>query len=112
MNKHFFLPVLLIFLLTGISQAAPNESGIAKKNKKEIFKKASSLQTPFIENKGQIENQTVRYYAKTMGGTVFVEDNGVLTYSLPATGKRGVVIKEIFTEKKLKLQDQNLRLPE
>jgi hypothetical protein len=71
-EKCFLFPVLLTFLLVGTSQAAAKESVIAKENTKEILTKASPLQIPFIENKGQIKNQKVKYYAKTMGGTVFL----------------------------------------
>ena len=58
---------------------------------------------PFIENMGQVKNKDVSFYAKIFGGTVFVEKNGVLTYKLPAKDKKVVVIKEIFTEKRIKI---------
>ncbi|MBW1854612.1 MAG: hypothetical protein JRJ00_08025 [Deltaproteobacteria bacterium] len=102
-KRYFILQILLTFLLTGTSHADTQANRATEKNKKEILTKAYSLQIPFIENKGQITNQKVKYYAKTMGGTVFVEENGVLTYSLPVKDNKGVVIKEIFTEKKIKL---------
>ncbi len=39
---------------------------------------------PFIVNKGQCE-QTVLFYARTFGGTVFVDDNGDICYRLHRT---------------------------
>ena len=72
--------------------------------KERILKKAYRMQIPFIENKGQIENKDVGFYAKTFGGTVFVEKSGTLTYNLPVKDKGGVVIKEIFTDKKIKAE--------
>ena len=41
-----------------------------------------TLQIPFVENKGQIKNKKVGYYAKTIGGTVFVTKSGEIIYSL------------------------------
>ena len=46
----------------------------------------SSLQIPFIENRGQIGSEAVRYYAKTFGCTVFVLDDGQIVYVLPKNG--------------------------
>ena len=71
--------------------------------KANILKQAYSIQVPFIENMGQVKNKDVSFYAKIFGGTVFVEKNGVLTYKLPAKDKKVVVIKEIFTEKRIKI---------
>jgi len=67
--------------------------------KEQILKQAYRVQVPFIENRGQVESKEVRFYAKTFGGTIFVEQSGVLTYHLPASDKKGVVIKEILTQK-------------
>jgi hypothetical protein len=46
------------------------------------MKKLSVLQMPFIENRGQIKNKSVRFYANTFAGTVFVTDKGEIVYSL------------------------------
>jgi hypothetical protein len=100
---------LLIFLVLGFSvlflptlvfpSNAPDEA-----QKEQLLNKAYRVQVPFIENRGQVESKEVRFYAKTLGGTIFVEKNGCLTYSLPAKDKRGVVIKEIFTDKTIKIE--------
>jgi len=71
---------------------------VKEKDKREILNKAYTLQIPFIENKGQIKGESVRYYAKTFGGTVFVTKDGKLVYSLPKFETKekvkGWVIKE------------------
>ena len=55
------------------------------------------MQIPFIENRGQVESEDVSFYAKTFDGTLFVEKNGTLTYSLSFEDKEGIVIKEVFS---------------
>ena len=53
-------------------------------DKNALMKKASALQMPFIENQGQIKPvlskaegaESVRFYANTFAGTVFVTDKG------------------------------------
>jgi len=71
---------------------------VKEKDKREILNKAYTLQIPFIENKGQIKGESVSYYAKTFGGTVFVTKDGKLVYSLPKFEEKekvkGWVIKE------------------
>lgn len=52
-------------------------------NKRSILNRVHSLQIPFIENKGQIKDKSVKYYAKTFGGTVFITKDGKIVYSLP-----------------------------
>jgi len=71
--------------------------------KREMLNKAYRMQIPFIENNGQVESNEVSFYAKTFGGTLFVEKSGVLTYHLPYGDKKGVIIKEMFTEKEIKV---------
>jgi len=47
-----------------------------------VMKKVSGLQMPFIENQGQISDESVRFYANTFAGTVYVTDRGEIIYSL------------------------------
>ena len=70
-------------------------------NKTQVMNKAYRMQIPFIENKGQVENKDVSFYAKTFGGTLFVGKDGTLTYSFASEDKGGVVIKEIITDNKV-----------
>jgi hypothetical protein len=87
------------YLLDGSSHS---EMGAVQKEEcdGEILNKVSSVQIPFIGNKGQIKDGSVKYYAKTLGGTLFVTEDGDLVYSLPKFEKenetRGWVIKESF----------------
>ena len=76
--------------------------------KGKILKQAYSMQVPFIENMGQVKNKEVRFYADTFGGTIFVEKTGCLTYSLPAKGNKGVVIKEVLTDETLDIAGRKL----
>lgn len=57
------------------------------------------IQVPFIENKGQIPDKEVAYFAKLLNGYIHVTKSGMLTYNLTSTGKNSVVINERFTEK-------------
>jgi hypothetical protein len=92
--------VSVLFLPTSVfASNSPDEA-----QKEQILKKSYRVQVPFIENRGQVESKEVRFYAKTFGGTIFVEKNGSLTYGLSAKDKKGVVIKEIFTNKTVKLE--------
>jgi hypothetical protein len=73
-----------------------------QENKREILSKVYSLQMPFIENEGQIADEGIRYYTKTIGGTVCVTKEGEIVYSLLKSGKQNSierwVIKESFVE--------------
>lgn len=79
-------------------------SAPVEEKKELIFKQAYTIRVPFIENKGQIDNEDIQFYAKTFGGAIFVDKKGILTYNLPAEKNKGVVIKEIFTDKELKVE--------
>lgn len=59
------------------------------------------VQVPFIENQGQIAHEAVRFYARTFGGTLFAEDGGVITYSLPAENGKGCVIRECISNREV-----------
>jgi len=72
--------------------------------KDKILKKTYRMSVPFIENRGQLGNKDVSFYAKTFGGTLFVEKDGTLIYNLPFEDKGGIAIKEVFTNKKIKVK--------
>jgi len=65
-----------------------------------VSNKIDSLHIPFIQNKGQIKDKNVKFYARTFAGTVFISGHGEIVYSLPQTGSqnglKGSVIKEKF----------------
>ncbi len=70
-----FLPVL----------ALANAKGMEGVDKEALMKKVSGLQMPFIENQGQIKDKSVRFYANTFAGTVYVTDKCEIVYSLQKT---------------------------
>ncbi|MFH0774747.1 MAG: right-handed parallel beta-helix repeat-containing protein [bacterium] len=57
------------------------------------------LSIPFIENKGQISNEDVLYYASCFFGNVWVTNDGNITYSLPSGTVSGVSIRETFPDR-------------
>ena len=90
--------VLTFFFILFSSSYLAMGSALKEENKREILNKAYTLQIPFIENKGQIKGESVSYYAKTFGGTVFITKDGKVVYSLPKFEEKekvkGWVIKE------------------
>ncbi|MBU4247834.1 MAG: SBBP repeat-containing protein [Verrucomicrobia bacterium] len=62
------------------------ESGGAGNPKQALWNQAGSLHVPFVENRGQISDPQVRFYARTFGGTVYVLQSGDVVYALPGRG--------------------------
>ena len=93
-KKSTIIAFILLFIFNYSAIGAP----LKEKDKKEILNKAYTLRIPFIENKGQIKDEGVRYYAKTFGGTLFITKDGKLVYSLPKFEEKekvkGWVIRE------------------
>ena len=81
--KKLTTTVLTIFFVLFSFIYSAIGSIVKEENKREILNKVSLLQIPFIENKGQIEEGSVKYYVKTLGGTVFITNDGEVVYSLP-----------------------------
>jgi hypothetical protein len=92
------IALTIFFILSSFSHASIGS--VSKENKKDILNKIHSLQIPFVENKGQIKDKSVKYYAKTLGGTVYVTKNGQIVYSLHKietdNNRKGWVLKESF----------------
>jgi len=89
--------IVSIYLLLSVLLSF-NHAAAEKEDKGRILSKIHSLEVPFIENKGQIEDEKVKFYAKTFGGTVFVTEEGRIVYSLPKSAEEGTgwVIEESF----------------
>ncbi len=68
--------ILVVFIPPGSSAAM---------DKAAVIGRVSGLQMPFIENRGQIGDDSVRFYAKTFAGTVYVTERGEIVYSIVKT---------------------------
>lgn len=90
---------MVVFPSLVLASKVPDDTEKAK-----IINKTYRMRVPFIKNMGQIESKDVSFYAKTFGGTLFVERDGTLIYSLPFKDEGGVIIKEVLTDRKLKIE--------
>ncbi len=54
----------------------------AEVDKGAVIKRVSRLQVPFIENQGQVRDGSVRFYADTFAGRVYVTDRAEIVYGL------------------------------
>jgi hypothetical protein len=70
---------LIAFTASPLTASQKNSNSPSKT---EIIQKTKKLQIPFIANDGQV-NEKVKFYANTLGGTVFVTNDGEIVYSLP-----------------------------
>lgn len=84
-NILFFILLSFVFSLF----AAVDAGSVTSKDAFRI--KISGLQIPFIENQGQIKDKTVRFYADTFAGTVFITDQGEVVYDIMRPKGKGQV---------------------
>ena len=92
MIHHFlcaFQSLLLVALLPAVSLAVPG-SDRTMPDKQTILDKLPGIRIPFIENRGQVGDARVSYYARTFGGTLFVTKSGEMIYSLPYREKSDI----------------------
>jgi len=75
-----------------------NELPANNLNQKDVEKKISVLEMPFMENVGQT-NEKVKYYAQLNIGTVFVDKGGVLTYALNDKDKSYAIKETLLGQK-------------
>ena len=94
--KKVLWGLLVVFIVLSVVLPAK-----AKIEQEVVKEKLKGILVPFVENKGQIKSERVKFYAKTLGGTLFVEKDGILTYNLPAKDGKGVAIKEVFKKPSL-----------
>jgi hypothetical protein len=108
-TKRLALAISAFFFILFAFISSANGSVPDEANKKEILNKIKTLQIPFIENKGQIKDKKVSFYAKTMGGTFFITKDGEMVYSLPFSDNSQSESKNpkpILTNPKAKIQNQ------
>jgi hypothetical protein len=98
----FIISILLFSILLPVLSIASQSTDDAKKE--QIHKQMNGTRVPFVENKGQIKNENVKFYDRIFDGTVFVNESGFLIYKLPIKGNNDFVLKEIFTEKKMNIK--------
>lgn len=91
------LLIAVLFCLSGaFSLPADAETfGSAGIASLETQAKIASVQVPFVPNEGQINDEQVKFYAKTFAGTVYVTGDGII-YNLPGRKGGGWVLKEEF----------------
>ena len=81
---HLFKLLLFVFLFlaattTNIHSAKDSGTGTFSKGNSALEK----VQIPFIANQGQIQNDHVRFFAKTFGGIALITVGGEIIYNFP-----------------------------
>lgn len=78
------------------------------------LKNGHRIQVPFIENRGHVKNSKVRFFATTYNGfaTIYVEENGTLSYNFSFKNQKSTVIKEMFTDKNISITPQDPLSPQ
>ncbi len=96
-----FAVLFLVLLFPAFVPAADAATGAeGATSTGELSEKLAKLHMPFIENKGQVDDRQVAYYARTLGGTCYVSAKGQISYALPqaAGNGQGTVKGVIVTE--------------
>ena len=106
MKKTFLMALCMVLTEGGVSFTNIHDSGKAVSaqirsreptDTAELKPKLNKLKVSFINNQGQADKR-VKFYAHTVGGTVFITDDGKIVYSFLAIENekpaRGFVLKE------------------
>jgi hypothetical protein len=121
MKRKTYLLLSMALLFVMVLAAVHAVAAISKdEDKKVIMEKAFKIRVPFIANEGQIKDDSVRFYANTFGGTVYVTKSGQIVYSLPKfdqkTGEgvksnqiehkhvKGIALSEEFVDENVKAE--------
>ncbi len=100
--KHRFL-ICLSFIISFLFLTCTDNLFADNPVNQKIKPLTNKIQLPFIANEGQID-KSVKYYARTFSGNVFITKDGEIIYSIPQIEKEieanaktsGLIIKEIF----------------
>jgi hypothetical protein len=92
------LLLIIVLLAVTVPNAAAAHQTPSTIDEVDLLEKAAQAQIPFIENQGQIPNESVAFYVQTFAGTVFVEDGAVLTYNLMGDDGTCTVIRERLSD--------------
>jgi hypothetical protein len=104
----FFSLSLFSLLVFPLSRTEPTPDPVKNPPIKNFW--ISGLQIPFIENQGQFKDKTVRFYADTFVGKVFVTDQGELVYDILNTrGKSQTSETNRFAPLRESLMGQTLK---
>ncbi len=101
MIRRKILQLCLAGLLVGaagVAQADKNSASTSVPSPQALAKKMAAVRVPFIENKGQIANDDVQFYAQTFAGTLFVTKENHLVYSLPQKNHKNAGAVWVFRE--------------
>jgi PKD repeat protein len=83
------IAVIFVLGVVGTDEAwSANTKGSGPPLQRELLPEATGLSVPFLSNQGQAD-ETVAFYARTFGGTVFVTKDGGMVYSLPKQHRKG-----------------------
>lgn len=102
--KRYGLLALAFCSFLFIAMTATASNSYAKfsyqKNDTKNLLKTASIRFPFIENKGQLQDEKIRYYAKTLNGDVYITKSGDILYSIrqPDNQANRWMIKEHFID--------------
>ncbi|MDO8413861.1 MAG: SBBP repeat-containing protein [Gallionellaceae bacterium] len=84
---------LTSFFIFTLPAASANQLPLTKPA---VQQQIAGISIPFVTNKGQTDSQ-VKFYAQTLGGSVFVTNKGEIVYALPqAGGTQSVALRETF----------------
>ena len=90
----FSILIFTLFAILALPMVAFSSVGVETEEagkKKEIIRKIAGLHIPFIENRGQIDNENIQYYTKTRHGTFSITHDGRMAYALLKNRGQGVV---------------------
>jgi hypothetical protein len=82
MKKTFFFLAMFLSIVVFVSSGWGTPSPSKLPDVKKAAHALSGLSIPFVENRGQIDND-VAYYAKTLGSTLYVTKKGEMVYGFP-----------------------------
>jgi hypothetical protein len=95
------LIVLIVFLFSSTILVASEKPGVPEEPG--VSHLPDRIQTTFVENKGQVADNEIAFFANFLDGTVFVKKNGILSYDFLPDEKNNVLINEKFTPGKVTL---------
>ena len=103
LGSNIILPLLAMALILSLGICSLTYGAIVPKStssnsgdeKSLIQQKVMNLQIPFVANQGQVKDKNVRFHAQTMGGAVYITQDGQMAYFFPnKKSSQGLIVKE------------------